>query len=291
VEFLVLLEKTINSNTVEFRDLIAAPLILAFIILGAYLIRPYVTDKITRKYFFPALIVRIIGALAVGFIYQFYYSGGDTFNYHTVGSRIIWEAFWDSPINGIELFFHSTEPRLYSMASKIPFYSDPSSFAVIQLASFFDFFTFSSYSATAILFAVIGFTGSWMMFLTFYDLYSHMYKWFAWSIFFIPSVLFWGSGILKDTITFACVGFILYSAFMILIKKRFSAVNVMLLLVSMVVLYKVKIYILLTFLPAMILWVFFENLSKIKNRITRVFLAPVVMLVALGLAKTTPNTR
>ncbi|MBI1768778.1 MAG: hypothetical protein HYR67_10420 [Bacteroidetes bacterium] len=269
----------------ELRDLIVTPLILAGVLLFAFLIRPSVTDQITRKYFFPALVLRIAGALAVGLIYQFYYTGGDTFNYHTNGSRILWEAFVQSPYIGFKLFFGDQNVAGgYAFVSKMPFFTDPSSFAVIQLAAFFDLFTFSSYSGTAILFAVLGFIGSWMMFQTFYDLYPHLHKWLAWSIFFIPSVLFWGSGILKDTITFACVGITLYCTYALFIKKRFKVVTIVLILASTLLLYKIKIYILLTFVPAMILWVFFENLSKIRNRITRVFAAPLVILVAGSLA-------
>jgi hypothetical protein len=265
----------------ELRDLIIGPLVLAGVLLAAYIIRPRVTDQITRKYFFPALLLRIFGAIAVGLVYQFYYSGGDTFNYHTYGSRVIWEAFIESPYLGYKLFTgDSNYQGVYPFISRMPFFTDSSSFVVIQTAAFLDLFTFSSYSGTAILFAVISFIGSWLMFKTFYDLYKQLHKWIAWSIFFIPSVLFWGSGILKDTLTFASVGCILYTSYFLFVKKRFDIINILLLIISSVVLYRVKIYILLTFLPAMILWVFFENLSKIKNRITKIFAAPVVVVVA-----------
>jgi hypothetical protein len=269
----------------ELRDLIVTPLVLAGVLLSAYIIRPHVTDQITRRYFFPALLLRIFGALAVGFIYQFYYSGGDTFNYHTNGSRVIWEAFGESPSLGFKLFVGDQHfPGTYRFISRMPFYTDASSFVVIQVSTVLDLFTFSTYSATAIIFAVISFIGSWFMFQTFYDLYPRLYKWMAWSIFFIPSVIFWGSGILKDTLTFASVGSILYACYWLFVKRKFSASNILLLFVSVVILYKVKIYILLTFLPAIILWVFFENLSRIKNRITKAFVAPAVVVVAAVLA-------
>jgi len=92
----------------ELRDLVVTPLLLIVIYVLAYVIRPYATDSINRSYFFPALTVKVIGALAVGFIYQFYYSGGDTYNYHTLGSRHIWEAIMDSP-QGFNLIFGGFE--------------------------------------------------------------------------------------------------------------------------------------------------------------------------------------
>src|SRR5258708_1768765 len=196
----------------EIRDLIVSPIIILLVYLSAYLVRPLITDAITRKYFFPALTLRIIGALTVGFIYQFYYGFGDTLTYHE-GSRVLWDAFTESPFLAIKLFLHDSTDSGYSYYSKIVVYDDPASYTVTQLAFIFDLVTFSSYSGTAIFFALFGFLGSWLMFLVFYDLYPHLHKWMAYSIFFIPSVLFWGSGILKDTITFACVGITLYSSY------------------------------------------------------------------------------
>ena len=86
-----------------YQDLVVTPIYLLIIYLLAYLIRGSVSDKQTKRYFIPALTVKIIGAISVGLIYQFYYSGGDTFNYFHHGSRHIWEAFLDSPNKAILL--------------------------------------------------------------------------------------------------------------------------------------------------------------------------------------------
>ena len=179
------------------------------------------TDSITRKYFLPALYVKIVGALAVGFIYQFYYGGGDTFNYHTHGSRYVWEAFMDSPVKGVRLLVNdgSDYNDVYKYASKIAFFSDPQSYAIVKIASIFDLLTFSSYSSTAILFAVVSFVGMWMFYLTFYEQYPQLHRWLAIASFFIPSVFFWGSGLLKDTITIGCLGVGTYQVYRIFIKK------------------------------------------------------------------------
>lgn len=251
----------------------------------AYLIRPKVTDPVTRRYFFPALAVKVVGALAVGFIYQFYYNGGDTYNYHTHGSRHIWEAFFESPSKGIQLLMYSggNYEEVYRYASKIIFFTDPASYAVVKTAAFFDLFTFSSYSATAVCFALVSFVGMWLLFLTFYEQYPTLHRAFALAAFFIPSVFFWGSGLLKDTLTLACLGAATYTIYRIFIKKRFHFFHVGLMMLSLYVMYSVKIYILLTFLPASIVWVFLGNLQAIRAVILRLMLAPFVIVVATGL--------
>lgn len=206
----------------ELKDLIVTPVFFLLILILAYWIRPMVTDSVTRRYFYPALILRLIGAIMLGVIYQFYYDGGDTFNYHSHGSRHLWEALMDSPSTGIRLFFaNGVIPEgTFAYASKIYFIRDPASFSVIQIATIFDILTFSTYSATALLFAVFSFAGAWMFFLTFYRLYPHLHKPLAIASFFIPSVFFWGSGILKDTIVMACLGFATYFIHELFIRRR-----------------------------------------------------------------------
>jgi hypothetical protein len=271
---------------VEQRDLVVAPIIFCLVYILGYLIRPHVTDEVNRIYFFPALTVKIIGALAVGFIYQFYYSGGDTFTYHTQGSRYIWEAFMDSPSSGFRLLFSDGvhDPKVFKYSSKIFFFTDPSSYAVVRLAGVLDLLTFSSYSGTAILFAAFSFIGMWLFFLTFYESYPHLHRWLALAAFFIPSVFFWGSGILKDTITLGCVGVATFTLSKIFIKRDPSFLRWVLLLLSLYGLLQVKIYILLTFLPASIIWVFMSNLQKLHSLVLKMLLFPLVIGVASVLA-------
>jgi hypothetical protein len=269
----------------EARDLIVTPILLIVIAVLAYIIRPRVTDSITRVYFFPALGVKIFGALAVGFIYQFYYSGGDTFNYHTHGSRHIWNAFVDSPVKGLRLLMNDGQSfnDVYRYASKIVFFTDPQSYAIVKTAAVFDLLTFSSYSATAILFALVSFVGMWMFFLTFYEQYPQLHRWLAVASFFIPSVFFWGSGLLKDTITMGCLGFATYLVYQIFIKKKFGIRDLLLLTLSLYGLYSIKVYILLTFLPAAIVWVFLANLDAIRSPVLKIMLAPFMLSCAVVL--------
>jgi len=136
----------------------------------------------------------------------------------------------------------------------------------VKIAAVFDLFTFSCYSATAALFAVFCFVGMWQFFLTFYEQYPHLHRGLAIAAFFIPSVFFWGSGLLKDTITLGCLGIATFQIFKIFIVRKPSLSRAALLLLSLYGLYAIKIYILLTFLPAAIVWVFLFNLGAIRSQ-------------------------
>lgn len=269
----------------ELRDLIVTPLVIFAVYAVAYVVRPRVTDAVNRRYFFPALTVKILGALAVGFVYQFYYGGGDTFAYHTHGSRPLWEAIIASPADGLPLLFQNGEhgPGIWKTASRIWYWNDHQSFFVIRLAAILDLFTFSSYSSTAVLFAVIAFTGAWMFFLTFYRKYPEIHGWIAFAVLFVPTVVFWGSGIFKDSITLSALGVATYTFHRIFFERRSGLMMIVPLVLSFWVIFSIKKYILLCFLPALLLWWMVTYLSRISSVMLRWILAPITFILALFL--------
>ncbi|MCX8492212.1 MAG: hypothetical protein ORN54_14205 [Cyclobacteriaceae bacterium] len=266
----------------ELRDFIVTPIVIILVFAGAYLIRPRVTDSLTRRYFLPALAVKALGAVALGFIYQFYYSGGDTYNFHTHGSRHIWEAFMDSPEKGFGLIFSSgVHGEYYEYSSRIPFFTDPSTFFIIRLAAIFDLFTFSSYSATAICFAVLSFIGMWMFFLTFYRKYPQAHWQLALATFFIPSVFFWGSGVLKDSVTLACLGIATYQFYKVFFEQKITLTNFLLLIMALYGIFSVKKFILQAYLPAVIVWIFAEKFHHIQSLVLKMMLIPFTTILVI----------
>lgn len=267
---------------VDLRDFIVTPIVIMGVYALAYYLRPRLCDENNYRYFFPGLTVKILGALALGFIYQFYYDGGDTYNYHTFGSRIIWDAFFEDPSAAIKMIVNPTlDPHLYKYISHIRFYNDPSSMVIVRIAALFDFITFSSYCGTAVLFAFFSFLGLWFFFLTFYSLFPHLERRVAVSILFIPSVVFWGSGILKDTVVIAALGVLVYFVKQTFIDKRPSLAGIFNILFTGFLIFSIKKYILLCFLPAVLLWIYISNLRQIRSQMVRVLIAPAIVAIAI----------
>lgn len=80
-----------------------------------------------------------------------------------------------------------------------------------------------------------------------------------------------------------CLGIATYQVYRIFIKKKFGIKHVVLLVIALYGIYGIKIYILLTFLPAAIIWVFLSNLEAIRSPILRLMLAPFMICCAIGL--------
>ena len=247
--------------------------------------RPYFTDSITKPYFLPAFMLKAFGAISLGLVYQFYYGGGDTFAFHTHGSAHIFEAFLKSPEAGFRLLLANGnyEPVFYEFARQIWYFRDEQTYFVIRLAAIADLFTFGTYSATALLFALFAFFGLWSLFQVAYRRFPEFHFQFAFGALFIPSVAFWGSGILKDTITLGAVGFIVYSFDSVFFRVRRVLWNLVLFVLMCFVVYSIKKYILLSILPALIFWYFLANANRVRNTVLRTMIYPVFLVVGVSI--------
>jgi hypothetical protein len=267
----------------ELKDFLVTPIFLMIIYFFAYRLRNKYSDKITRRYFIPALTVKIIGAICLGLIYQFYYGGGDTFNFYTHGSRHIWDAFLDSPIKAIQLIFAdgSYQAGTYKYAARIWFYKDLPSYFVVRVSAFFGVFTFHTYTAIACFFAVLSFSGLWACYQVFVERFPDLHKELALAFFFMPSVFFWGSGIMKDTLTLGALTWVVFALINLVSGSGFRIKYLIILVLSCYVLFVIKIYILMALLPAAMIWLFLKNVKRIKAKWVRVFVAPVAMVLGL----------
>jgi hypothetical protein len=243
-----------------------------------------VKDLTIRKYFFPAVYLKIIGGISVGLIYEFYYKGGDTTHYFN-GAGSIFTAMFEAPYKAFILLWSKGDEPItdtYEYASLIMFYGDPPSYFICKVASIFSLFSFHTYSVIALFFALLSFSGMWALFLALYRIYPHLHKQFAIAIFFIPSIFFWGSGILKDTITLAALGWAFYAFTNIFIRKVQVKRSIAVLFISSYFILSIKIYILLCFIPAISVWLFSIFSNQIRSPATRAFLKPFFFILAIA---------
>ncbi|WP_424963341.1 hypothetical protein [Ekhidna sp.] len=265
------------------KDLIVTPIYLILFSVIAYFIRPYVTNDQTKKYFLPALWARFAGAILLGVLYQFYYGGGDTFNYWEHGSRWIYEAFQEDITTGIKLLLDNGGSRAldetYAYSTRIWYYRDPASYAVVRLTALFDLFTLHTYSATSLFFAVFSFSGMWAMYSTLQNKYPNNSGWLAVAVLFIPSVIFWGSGILKDTVTLGALGWMTWSLIRWIDLKKQTFKEVLVFIISFFLIFSIKKYILICFIPMVAVWLFMKNLKRIRNVALRVLIIPFLLIL------------
>jgi hypothetical protein len=171
----------------------------------------------------------------------------------------------------------------WNITHKIWYFRDQRSFFIIRISTLFDLITFSTYSATAVLFSVVGFCGGWMLFSMFYKRYPGMHLWLALSCLFVPSVVFWGSGILKDTITLAFLNMAAWSFDRLFIQNRINILVALLLILSCFIIFSVKVYILMSFFAAAVVWLFTKYFVKIGSVVARILSIPFLAAMLVGM--------
>lgn len=267
-------------------------LLLPFVLVIIYAIAIYNRNKHYslkhpwRKYYIPALSVKLFGAVFNGMLHYYYYGGGDTFNffYH---SGIINSALDESIVKWLNLLFHLPDAYdidYYKYISQMYWYADLSSYTVGAIGAVFSIFTFGTYLPTAVIFAFISFSGMWALFRTFVNLYPSLTKQIAIATLFIPTTVLWGSSIYKDTICMFSLGWLTYGVFRFLVQKDFSVRNILLSIVSFVLIGLVKVYILIAFIPALGMWILFNYTQNIQQSSVRGTVKVVAVAFVLGVS-------
>ena len=267
----------------------------AFLIIGiAYILRNRLANSITKKYYMWALIARMLGAILIGIIYQHYYSYGDTFRYY-YNMKIFYKSFWEaSPVVWIKLLFkysgryspnneYLADPDLYFYSEYLLSKNNPKDIMVSQVGSIFGIIGFDSYIVIALCFGMISFFSIWNVFRAFYSLYPQIHRQLAFSILFIPSVLIWTSGIFKDTLSLIYVSWIFYAFYKGIILRKNIFINILIISLGIYLLHILRPFIIIAFLPATILWILNENISRVRSRFLRVILRPLSAVLGLVL--------
>jgi len=267
------------------QDIILTPIYFAILYgLFSSQSRKY-TNKINRKYFMKALQAKFAGAIALGLIYFFYYEGGDTTLYFDL-AKYISRSFYESPTAFFKLLFSPIDNNDFSLSRYIRmnlFYTkgDSETYFFIRFVSFFNLLSFNTYAVSALFFASLSMVGSWAIYLVFIDAYPKLTKQLAIPILFIPSVVFWGSGMMKDSITLAAIGLIFNGFYTVFIKKKYAPTGVILLSIGLFVIISVRVHYLYCLLPALMLWLYLKFRDKIRSKALKIIVTP--FLLAIGL--------
>lgn len=241
------------------------------------------------KWFIPGLVVRIFGGIMVCLIYLYYYDGGDTTNYYA-GAVCMTNLMMKNFPAYLEIMMGDLSFENYmafDAETGYPptyMYKDEKTFAVIRYINPLVFFCMSKYLPTTIVLASLAYSGPWRLFLMFCREFPGLSKQLAVAILFIPSVFFWGSGLLKDTFTFSAVCWYTFSFYKTFIIKEKRLLNLIFMLISLWVMVSIKPYLFIAVFPGSVLWLIFMKISSVKNALLRVIFFPVIMVAGLAFA-------
>lgn len=250
-------------------------------------------NKLGRKWFIFAFSLKIVFSIILTLIYTYYYtdrSTSDIYKYFD-DSKIMFDALKSNPIDYFKMMFGFDNDTIYfdeTYYHKMAFwyrafnsnlFSD--SHMIIRFNALIRLFSFGHIYVHNVFINFISLLGLTALFKFFKPLFQKNEKVLFYAIFGIPSVLFWGSGLLKEGLILFGLGFLLFSIQQLFIKLKWF--HIPLITVSIIILLYTKLYVIAGLSVPLLGYFFYSKFSKNKTILSYVYalLTIIVLLVCL----------
>jgi hypothetical protein len=202
----------------------------------------------SKALFFLALMLKIGAAISVGLIYTYYYpQSTDTWSYFNSACNLADLARTDL---GDYLNFIFTNQHSSSDGHLL--YVEDRTSLFVKFTSILCLAGGNSYWICAIYFSIISFFSSWYLYLQVCLWREPVSNAAAVSLFFLPSVIFWGSGLIKETLALAGLYYLTSIFIRFVTNGKLVAIHFLIALVALVVTWLFKYYWLAVFLVVLV---------------------------------------
>lgn len=270
-------------------DYLLLPVYLLIFYLIVKKIAVRYTDAEIRKYFFVSFYLHMFGAVAYALMVQYYYGYGDSFTFYYGSNFLSTQVLQDT--DNIKYFFKSaTEVKSWydfevGDLSVSGYFGIESNLFIMKISALLSMLSFNKYLIITLFFGLFSFAGLWHLFLVFKDINKgRELKILAWTILFFPSVWFWGSGLIKDSVCIGGIGFIIYFLYKLFIKKEFSLKSIIGLILLVYIVSVIKSYIIIALALGLSVFVFYKFVTPFKNIVIRAFIISVFIFAAVIVA-------
>ena len=225
-----------------------------------------------QSHFKRGLFLKLAACIILGLVYQYYYQGGDTLNYFK-NSRYLTNQIITQPQQFFTYIFSSEEQfkdlfdNYISQLDESTYYFHTANITMIKIAAIFNLFTFNSFFGTGFLFCFFSYLGLWRIFLVFYHAYPSIGKQFTFML-YIPSVVFWSSGILKDGFCMGCLGLIIYNVEKLKLNNKKIFLRILIIVISFYLIWLIKSYIVLCLILPLLFWKYSFIFIKLKEKVS-----------------------
>ena len=185
-----------------------------------YKIKMFGAKGISKHWFAGAFAIKLIAAFAMWFIYTNHYtdrSKADIFRYYD-DAKVLQHLLKDHKTEYFKFFYQGKSQNedvniVLKYTQNWDSHNESSLFGsnrlIIRINMLLNLFSLGSYGVHAIAFSFLAFIGLFWIFRFFYR-HIPEYKWMIFFVIFaFPSIVFWSSGILKESLVFFFIGLIL----------------------------------------------------------------------------------
>jgi hypothetical protein len=240
----------------------------------------YKTQKTSglRKYFFPTLIIKLLAGVGVGLLYFYHYGYGDTIGYHQ-DAILLSDLFLKDFSAYFKVLAGSAEEN-----SQFIYSNQPRAFFLVKLLSLVHLLTGQNYWLSGVYFSLFSFVGFWALANSLVKYFPSNRLGILIALLFFPSVVFWSSGIIKESIAMGALMMLIKLLIDWLFTHKISWKRIALSFILLFLVWQLKYYYLGVFLIAVIPLTITEKIRK-TNRFTlnKYAVYGVLVIILVGL--------
>lgn len=230
----------------------------------------FTSTGIKRDNLWTFFLLKVVAGVALTLVYTFYYTDqtkADIYRYFNdskIISPLLWQhpKAWLSVITGIGL----NEPANFQYIADTQYFSHPSQDTVtnnqliIRIISLCNYFSFSNIYINTLFFSFFSFVGLTGIYHALKNYFAEFPQALCLPLFLIPSVVFWGSGLLKEAPVFFFLGMLFYA-----FTPRSWFSRILLILVSVAALAFIRPPLFIALIPASAIYILIYALSAIRK--------------------------
>ncbi len=257
----------------------------------------FATDGISRKAIGLIFLLKVACGLALWYIYTYVYTDRSTADIYKFfdDSKFIYDAFFTAPLDYVKMIYGigSSSPHfdMYYMQMnhwhrefESGFYNEYQTLIRLNaLLCIFSFGYFNVHTVFMCFLSLCGLVGIYKFFVRYLD---NKKTELAVIVFLIPSVLFWGSGVLKESLILFVLGMLVYYVGRVEkdIKTTSRYPNAFAIIFFLVLLFFTRLYLFFIVVPALISyrWVYVNSKSAFVKYLL-VFGAYFLLVLSFGL--------
>lgn len=251
-------------------------LCIIYFILFTFLIlklKVFSVEGLTKRFIIAIFALKVLAGVGLTLIYTYHYTDrhtADVFKYYD-DSKHMYDALSESPGDYVKMLtgIGNDTPHFDRYYSKMlnwkrqfenQVYNDHQT--MIRLNAFLRLFSFGSYHVHTLFMCFLSLLGLVCIYKALQRYFDGKRRLLALLIFLVPSVLFWGSPVLKEGIVLLGLGLLLYSVMRL--SSAFSIKYLIILVLAITCLLYVKIYVLLAIIPAVLAYMLAVRMTKVR---------------------------
>jgi hypothetical protein len=252
-------------------------------------------DGLPYKTLVLFFLLKVIAGAVFILIYTYYYESrtADVYRYFNEG-KVIFSALRRNPIDYLRMLtgIGADAQHLQSYYAKMPYWWDPELYPVyndnrlmIRFNAILNLVSFGRIHVNSVLanfFSLTGFVAIYKFALC--HIQKEKINWLKYGVFLFPSLIFWGSGLIKEIMLFPLLGFFVYYADKLISGTRLKSWQYLLFFIIVILFLLLKVYVLLLLLPCLLAFYLTGRLKKPGPGVifSLVILGAVILVLAIG---------